>query len=223
MKYKSVFTQMVQADLHSGKTSLLFKGWGSFNAKSTEEFPEASWGDLFFHDWAGWQSKRLSALAAYWYYLWSCFLNITQTPSQTIWVWILPMYLYYMKQNLKTLQKNLHWLLESEWNKSGTNFLPCEFFSESLYLQWCIIIGGFSGGSAYNKEPNCQYRRRKRCGLNPCVRKMPWRRKWQTTPIFLPGESHGQRILAGYSPWRCRVKHNWTNTHTHTHTHTHSF
>ena len=30
---------------------------------------------------------------------------------------------------------------------------------------------------------------------------MPWRRKWQPTPVFLPGESHGQRTLAGYSPW----------------------
>ena len=29
----------------------------------------------------------------------------------------------------------------------------------------------------------------------------PWRRKWQPTPVFLPGESHGQRIPAGYSPW----------------------
>ena len=32
-------------------------------------------------------------------------------------------------------------------------------------------------------------------------RKIPWRRAWQPTPIFLPGESHGQRSLAGYSPW----------------------
>ena len=36
-------------------------------------------------------------------------------------------------------------------------------------------------------------------GFNPCVRKIPWRRKWQPTPVFLPGESHGQRSLAGYS------------------------
>ena len=35
-------------------------------------------------------------------------------------------------------------------------------------------------------------------GLIP-VRKIPWRRKWQPTPVFLPGESHGQRSLAGYS------------------------
>ena len=33
------------------------------------------------------------------------------------------------------------------------------------------------------------------------VRKMPWRRKWQPTSVFLPGESHGQRNLVGYSPW----------------------
>ena len=33
------------------------------------------------------------------------------------------------------------------------------------------------------------------------VRKIRWRRKWQSTPVFLPGESHGQRSLVGYSPW----------------------
>ena len=48
------------------------------------------------------------------------------------------------------------------------------------------------------KEPACQCRR---CGFNPWVRKIPWRRKWQATPIFLPWKSHGQRSLAGYSPW----------------------
>ena len=35
----------------------------------------------------------------------------------------------------------------------------------------------------------------------PCVRKIPWKRKWQPTPVFLPGEFHRQGILAGYSPW----------------------
>ena len=40
------------------------------------------------------------------------------------------------------------------------------------------------------------------------VRKIPWRRKWQPTPVFLPGESHGQRSLEGSSPWGCkRVRH----------------
>ena len=38
-------------------------------------------------------------------------------------------------------------------------------------------------------------------GFNPGVRNIPWRRDWLPTPVFLPGESHGQRGLVGYSPW----------------------
>jgi len=48
------------------------------------------------------------------------------------------------------------------------------------------------------KESACQYRRHK---FDPCVRKIPWRRKWQPIPLFLPVKSHGQRSLVGYSPW----------------------
>ena len=40
--------------------------------------------------------------------------------------------------------------------------------------------------------------RHKRCHFNPWVRKIPWRRAWQPTAVFMPGESHGQRGLAGY-------------------------
>ena len=38
-------------------------------------------------------------------------------------------------------------------------------------------------------------------GFDPWVKKIPWRREWQPTPVFLPVESHGQRSLAGYSLW----------------------
>ena len=41
-----------------------------------------------------------------------------------------------------------------------------------------------------------------RLTFDPWARKMPWRRKWQPTPVFLPGKSHGQRSLVGYSAWR---------------------
>ena len=55
------------------------------------------------------------------------------------------------------------------------------------------------------------------CGrprFNPRVGKIPWRRKWQSTSEFLPGKSHRQRSLVGYSPWGCRVRHDWgTDTH----------
>ena len=43
-----------------------------------------------------------------------------------------------------------------------------------------------------------------RCGFDPWVGKMSWRKKWQPTPVFLPGKFHGQRSLAGYSPWGCK-------------------
>ena len=52
--------------------------------------------------------------------------------------------------------------------------------------------GAFPGGAS-SKEPACQCRRHKRREFNPWVRKIPWRRAQQPTPVFLPGESHGQR------------------------------
>ena len=55
---------------------------------------------------------------------------------------------------------------------------------------------GMPGNGASGKEPTCQYRRYKRCRFNPWVRKIPWRRVWQCTPTFLPGESHGQKSLS---------------------------
>ena len=50
------------------------------------------------------------------------------------------------------------------------------------------------------KESICQCRRRKRLGFSLRVGKIPWRRKWQPTPVFLPENSHKQRDLVGYSP-----------------------
>ena len=55
---------------------------------------------------------------------------------------------------------------------------------------------GFQAGAG-GKESTCQSRRP---GLDPWLGKIPWWRAWQTTPVSLPGESHGQRSLAGYSP-----------------------
>ena len=55
-------------------------------------------------------------------------------------------------------------------------------------------------GSTSGKEPACQCRKHKRCGFNPWVGKISWRRVWQPTSVFFPGESHGQEKLVGYSP-----------------------
>ena len=55
------------------------------------------------------------------------------------------------------------------------------------------------------KKSTCQWRR---SGFDPWIRKILWRRKWKPTPVFLPGKSHGQKSLRGYSPWGCKtVRH----------------
>ena len=69
----------------------------------------------------------------------------------------------------------------------------------SLLLSCNTSLWGFSGGSG--KETACQCTKRKRHGFTLRVRKIPWSRKQQPTPIFLPGKFHGERSLVGYSPW----------------------
>ena len=66
-----------------------------------------------------------------------------------------------------------------------------------------MLLLGFPGG-ADGKETTCQCRRHKRCRSDPWVRRIPWGKTWQPTPVFLPREPHGQRSLAGYRPWGCR-------------------
>ena len=68
-----------------------------------------------------------------------------------------------------------------------------------------------------------QCRRHMRCCFDPWVGKIPWRSAWQSTPAFLPGESHGQREEPGVlqSMGSQRVRHNWVIEHTGACTHTH--
>ena len=88
---------------------------------------------------------------------------------------------------------------------------------------WCLMAGkerrGEAGYIIYfapivyqglpwwlsGKESACQCRR---CRFDPWVGKISWRRKWESTQVFLPGKSYAQRSLVGYSPWVCqRVRH----------------
>ena len=63
-------------------------------------------------------------------------------------------------------------LLQSVWQSLGPSMSP-QFHSFFMVEQYFIVY----------------------------IRKIPWRRKWQPTPVLLPGKSHGQRSLANYSPW----------------------
>ena len=66
---------------------------------------------------------------------------------------------------------------------------PTPVFAPHLFWVW-----------ATGKESACERRRCKRRGFYPWMGKTPWRRKWQPTPVLLPGKSHGQRSLVVYSP-----------------------
>ena len=59
-------------------------------------------------------------------------------------------------------------------------------------------------GGARGKEPACQSKICKRHRLDPWVEKIPWNRKKQPTPVFLPGKFCGQKSLEGYSPRVCK-------------------
>ena len=84
---------------------------------------------------------------------------------------------------------------------------PVPGILQARVLEWGAIV--FSNIDYYiiliglprwlsGKESACQCRSHRRCGFYPSVVKIPWRRKWQPTPIFLPEESHGHRSLVGY-------------------------
>ena len=86
--------------------------------------------------------------------------------------------------------------------------------SSGLGLPWWP--GGASGkGHTYQRW------RRKKWGFNPWVGKIPWRRKGEPAPAFLPREAHGQRSLTDYSPQCCKEL-DTTEVVSHTHTHTHT-
>ena len=81
---------------------------------------------------------------------------------------------------------------------------------------WAAVYGVAQGRTRLKRFNSSSSSHHKRRGFDPWVGKIPWSRKWQPTPVFVPGESHGQRSLAGYGPQDCkRVGHHLvTERHT---------
>ena len=84
-------------------------------------------------------------------------------------------------------------VLKHELDVSWVKIYFFQTVLESRILKWHNL--GFPGAQWWRISLHCR-----RCGFDPQVRKIPWRRKWQPIPVFLPRKSHGQRRLAGYSP-----------------------
>ena len=119
-----------------------------------------------------------------------CHLSHQGSPGSPWWGQILESYLLELEP----------WLPCSVQGQPWGRFFICVSLSFFRCTPSKIIVTNFPGGLIV-KEPTWHCRRHKRCGFDSWVGKIPWRRAWQPTPVFLPGESHEQRGLAGYSAW----------------------
>ena len=126
-------------------------------------------------------------------------------------------------QSCPTLSNSMGWSLPGssvhgsfqtrvlEGGASAFSFLLLGLINISHTLIYLMVFYTYLANPQVHsgKESACHCRRHERCGFNPCVEKIPWRRKWQPSPVLLPGESHGRRSLVGYGPWGSkRVVHN---------------
>ena len=112
----------------------------------------------------------------------------------------------------------MKWFDRPGLRSSSLCFESQEVYSTEFWLLECFHLAltsrelSESGGARVkNLLPMQETQETRFCS---CVRKMPWRRKRQPTPVFLTGKSHEQRSLVGYSPWG--HKETWLSTHTHT-------
>ena len=85
--------------------------------------------------------------------------------------------------------------LPQTWKRSVFIPIPKKGNAKECSNYWTIALIS-DGGSEGKVSLQCG-----RPGVNPWLGKIPWRRKWQSTLVLLPGKSHGQRSLVGYSPW----------------------
>ena len=107
------------------------------------------------------------------------------SPNQWTWAWV--------SSEIVGGQGSLDCCMQS----MGSQRVGHDWATE-LNLTECVYVRLPSGASG--KEPDCQCRRHKRCGFDPSVRKISWKRAQEPTLVFLPGESSGLRSLEGYSP-----------------------
>ena len=100
-------------------------------------------------------------------------------------------YIYRMRKRLLSYISQCYLFAGS--SQSSLTYGHCLHNVPSLFT---VTLSAFPGGAS-GEEPACQSRRHKRRGFNPWVGKIAWRRTWQPIPVFMPGESHRQRSLAG--------------------------
>ena len=133
-----------------------------------------------------------------------CFLLL---PS-FIWMWWSVLHnLRYMCTFLLTQNiNNYARFLLKHWRSMGGFTVVCLLHVIKNSVRKSLIVISLYPGCHSGKESICQCVRH---GFDPWIGKIPWKRKWQHTPVFLPGESHGQR---SYSPWGLKESHTTEQT-----------
>ena len=125
--------------------------------------------------------------------VWGLNLNAILPLLPSCWGFTFPFYMGYLflvGSNILLSMVVQQWVVTLEMSTHPSTLPSC--------VCVCVCVN-FPGG-AHGKEPACYCRRCEKLGFSPWVGKISWRRAWQPTPVFLPGESHGQKSLAGYSP-----------------------
>ena len=102
----------------------------------------------------------------------------------------------------KNHQNEINWYFLVAYSSSRPPWVNTPL--NKIYLEL-----GFPGGTSEGSV--CQCKRPKRHRFDSWMGTIPWRGPWQPAPVFLPGESHGQRSLVGYSPYGLRVEHDWSD------------
>ena len=118
----------------------------------------------------------------------------------------------WFKVNVTPVAPNFGSQQQQSCRKRGLLLQSMSLLNFWMFSRWKCFFSGSPGGSK-GKESICQCRRCRRHGFHPWVGKIPQRRKWQPTPVFLPGKSLGQSLV-GYTIGSQRVRQDCACTHT---------
>ena len=141
--------------------------------------------------------------------LWGCELRLATIPAE----WCKNILTYKVYRLNREMPKNIIWAPRTHRTWS----VPLHYESQSNSFIVVVVLKVIWVGSLVAASA--------RHGFNPWVRKIPWRRKWQPTPVWSPGKCHRQRSLVSYSLWKesdtksraQRVGHGWATEQAYTH------
>ena len=146
---------------------------------------------------------------------------LTQCPNFTIIIKLRTEIYNYLKKAHNRHLACVKWTSDFQLFLRHLTIQELSCFAEAWLAIHCMLglvswesLKNLSANAGDVRDPDKRHR------FDPWVEEIPWSRKWQSTPLFLPGDFHGQRSLLDYSLWGHKESDMTQLTHTHTHTHT---